>query len=126
MEVKKINSRIGKRISSIRIRRNVSQVDLAKLIGVSVTHLCNLENGKVNIMIYHLSRMSKELNVPIECFVEKELNIIKIKNNIPIIILVLIFGNKFLSIFKNNPRSILNFLVSRKILNFLFLLFFLK
>ena len=38
---------IGINIKIKRIRQGISQAKLAKLLGVSAAHLCNIENGKV-------------------------------------------------------------------------------
>ena len=40
---------IGINIKIKRIRQGISQAKLAKLLGVSAAHLCNIENGKVKI-----------------------------------------------------------------------------
>ncbi|KAA4560184.1 helix-turn-helix transcriptional regulator, partial [Bacteroides ovatus] len=43
-------------------RQGISQAKLAKLLGVSAAHLCNIENGKVKIslkMLYKLTGFFK-------------------------------------------------------------------
>lgn len=42
---------IGINIKIKRIRQGISQAKLAKLLGVSAAHLCNIENGKVKISL---------------------------------------------------------------------------
>lgn len=53
---------IGINIKIKRIRQGISQAKLAKLLGVSAAHLCNIENGKVKIslnMLYKLTGFFK-------------------------------------------------------------------
>ena len=56
---------IGINIKIKRIRQGISQAKLAKLLGVSAAHLCNIENGKVKIslkMLYKLTGFFKYVN----------------------------------------------------------------
>ena len=46
---------IGINIKIKRIRQGISQAKLAKLLGVSAAHLCNIENGKVKISLKTVS-----------------------------------------------------------------------
>ena len=53
---------IGINIKIKRIRQGISQAKLAKLLGVSAAHLCNIEKGKVKIslkMLYKLTGFFK-------------------------------------------------------------------
>ena len=53
---------IGINIKIKRKRQGISQAKLAKLLGVSAAHLCNIENGKVKIslkMLYKLTGFFK-------------------------------------------------------------------
>lgn len=53
---------IGINIKIKRIRQGISQAKLAKLLGVSAAHLCNIVNGKVKIslkMLYKLTGFFK-------------------------------------------------------------------
>lgn len=68
------NRRVGKRIARVRRLRKIRQSDLAEKMGFSVTHFCNLERGKVNITVFHLSTLSKILNVPVEQLVSEILD----------------------------------------------------
>ena len=49
---------IGINIKIKRIRQGISQAKLAKLLGVSAAHLCNIENGKVKISLKMLSKLT--------------------------------------------------------------------
>ena len=49
---------IGINIKIKRIRQGISQAKLAKLLGVSAAHLCNIENGKVKISLKMLNKLT--------------------------------------------------------------------
>lgn len=49
---------IGINIKIKRIRQGISQAKLAKLLGVSAAHLCNIENGKVKISLKTLYKLT--------------------------------------------------------------------
>lgn len=49
---------IGINIKIKRIRQGISQAKLAKLLGVSAAHLCNIENGKVKISLKMLHKLT--------------------------------------------------------------------
>ena len=49
---------IGINIKIKRIRQGISQAKLAKLLGVSAAHLCNIENGKVKIILKMLYKLT--------------------------------------------------------------------
>ena len=49
---------IGINIKIKRIRQGISQAKLAKLLGVSAAHLCNIENGKVKISLKMLYKLT--------------------------------------------------------------------
>lgn len=49
---------IGINIKIKRIRQGISQAKLAKLLGVSAAHLCNIENGKVKISLKKLYKLT--------------------------------------------------------------------
>lgn len=42
--------KMGMEIKIRRLRADISQSDLAKQIGVSQSHLCNVENGRLYVM----------------------------------------------------------------------------
>ena len=72
-----INTRIGKNIKRYRTLYNanvgeLTQSDLAKKVGVSVSLIGGLESKNCNsgISIYNLYKISKVLNVPIDKFFE--------------------------------------------------------
>lgn len=49
---------IGIRIKAFRLRKDISQMELAKMLGVSQTHMSNIERGRAGITIENLVKMS--------------------------------------------------------------------
>ena len=64
------NKMIGTRVKMIRITKGVSQTELAKQIGVTQTHLSNIENGRAGLTIPNLIKLHEALNTPISSFFE--------------------------------------------------------
>lgn len=56
---------IGRRIRLIREQLNISQEQLAELVGVSQTNLSRYEAGEVDIPLTRLVRLSKVLHVEV-------------------------------------------------------------
>lgn len=57
----------------IRITKHISQTVLAKEIGVTQTHLSNIENGRAGLTIANLVKLHKAMKCPIsEFFVDVE------------------------------------------------------
>ncbi|MGF6660069.1 transcriptional regulator with XRE-family HTH domain [Paraburkholderia atlantica] len=62
---------LGQRVSNLRIRREVTQIELARAIGVSATAISKLESGETRMLrADHLLRIAIELGGdPVElCF----------------------------------------------------------
>ena len=51
------NKLIGTRVKMLRITKGVSQTELAKQIGVTQTHLSNIENGRAGLTIPNLIKL---------------------------------------------------------------------
>ena len=49
MHMKKDLTEIGKRIKKARKSKGISQVEFADKLDISVSHLSNIENGKINV-----------------------------------------------------------------------------
>lgn len=49
---------IGIRIKAFRLRKGISQMKLAKTLGVSQTHMSNIERGRAGVTIEILVKMS--------------------------------------------------------------------
>ena len=56
-------SDVGQRIREWRLRRELSQVEVARLSGITQTSLSNYENGKRDLPLSTLLGVSKALNV---------------------------------------------------------------
>lgn len=57
------NRLIGKRVKMQRISAKVSQTELAKELGVTQTHLSNIENGRAGLTIPNLIKRIRFWNV---------------------------------------------------------------
>ena len=64
------NKLIGTRVKMLRITKGVSQTELAKQIGVTQTHLSNIENGRAGLTIPNLIKLHEALDTPISSFFE--------------------------------------------------------
>ena len=62
------NRLIGKRVKMQRISAKVSQTELAKELGVTQTHLSNIENGRAGLTIPNLIKLHQILECPISFF----------------------------------------------------------
>jgi DNA-binding XRE family transcriptional regulator len=59
-----VNGRLGRWVRAKRLSMGLSLPDVAKLAGISKGTLSRIENGKSNITVDTLSRLSKALDVP--------------------------------------------------------------
>lgn len=57
--MKEIMTVIGARLRMIRVEKEMNQCDVAKMMGVSQTHLSNIESGKNNLSLPNLLKMKK-------------------------------------------------------------------
>ena len=57
---------IGRRIKQARESEKLSQMDMAGLIGVSITHISLVENGKKKVSLDMIARISDALGVTID------------------------------------------------------------
>ena len=64
------NKLIGTRVKMLRITKGISQTELAKQIGVTQTHLSNIENGRAGLTIPNLIKLHEALDTPISSFFE--------------------------------------------------------
>ena len=53
------------RLKELRQARGFTQKTLADKLGMSLTYLCNLENGKANVSLSTLRRLAKALKVKV-------------------------------------------------------------
>ena len=61
---------IGSRIRSIRAEQELTQFELAIRIGVSQTHMCNIERGRVQISLKLLLRLANVLERRLDDFLK--------------------------------------------------------
>ena len=59
----KILQGIGNKIKLLRTLHKISQQELSQQLGVSQTHLCNIENGRVVVNLRLLMRAANLLSV---------------------------------------------------------------
>lgn len=59
-----IRIKVGKRIRQLRRNREMTQLDVVKLCGISRTHLSDLENGLREVCLLTLEKLAKAFNVP--------------------------------------------------------------
>ena len=53
--------RVGYRIYLVRLRKNMTQTELAEAIGISKAHISNIENGKTIVTMENLFLIKKAL-----------------------------------------------------------------
>ena len=53
--------RVGYRIKLVRLRKNMTQTELADAIGISKAHISNIENGKTIVTMENLFLIKKAL-----------------------------------------------------------------
>ena len=61
-------SAVGKAIRDLRKAQKISQLDLSCMVGMGSHHLCDLENGKINVGILNLSKICDALNISLVDF----------------------------------------------------------
>ena len=49
---------VGLRIKTLRLKNNIYQTELAKNIGVSQTHMSNIESGRAGLTLENLVKMT--------------------------------------------------------------------
>lgn len=64
--------KIGERIRKLRIQRGISQIELARAIDVSQTHMSNIENGNTGISLWTAVKISRALKCSIDNFADEE------------------------------------------------------
>lgn len=66
--MKNENKRIGQLIREARKARNLTQMELSELIGVSYQQVQKYEKGSDNISVERLKQIAKAVNMPITLF----------------------------------------------------------
>ena len=68
---KSINVKFGERIREERLKRNLSQEELAARAGVHRTYIGMIERAEKNITLGNIEKLAKALGVPIEELVKQ-------------------------------------------------------
>ena len=61
-----ISIKFGKKVKEIRLKKHMSQGDLAKILGVHPTYISGIERGVRNMALKNIEKLAKSLNVKIE------------------------------------------------------------
>lgn len=65
------NKKIGERIKKLRRQAGISQIELAREIEVSQTHMSNIENGNTGISLWTAVKISRVLQCSLDQLVEE-------------------------------------------------------
>lgn len=57
---------VGLRIKTLRLKNNIYQTELAKNIGVSQTHMSNIESGRAGLTLENLVKMTNIFHCSID------------------------------------------------------------
>lgn len=66
--------KIGQNIKIMRIRKGVTQSELAKKLGISQIHMSNLEHGRVSVNLKVLLRLSNYFSCGVDALLGLTLN----------------------------------------------------
>lgn len=58
--------KLGENLKKIRTRKNVTQVEIANILGVDRSFVSNIENGKNNPTLSTIANLAKALQVPVD------------------------------------------------------------
>ena len=61
-----ISAKFGKKVKEIRLKKDMSQGDVAKLLKVHPSYISGIERGTRNMALKNIERLAKALGVPIE------------------------------------------------------------
>ncbi len=61
-----IAAKFGKRVREIRLKKKMSQGDLAKILGVHPNYISGIERGQENMSLRSIERLAKGLGLKIE------------------------------------------------------------
>jgi transcriptional regulator with XRE-family HTH domain len=61
-----ISLKFGRKVREVRLKKKMSQGDLAKILGVHPTYISSVERGVRNMALNNIERLARALNVPIE------------------------------------------------------------
>ena len=61
-----ISAKFGKRVRAIRLKKEMSQGDVAKLLDVHRTYISKIERGIENMSLQRIEKLAKALKVEIK------------------------------------------------------------
>jgi transcriptional regulator with XRE-family HTH domain len=61
-----ISVKFGKKVKEIRTAKNMSQGDLAKILGVHPTYISGIERGVRNMALKNIEKLAKALGVKLD------------------------------------------------------------
>ncbi len=65
-----ISIKFGNRVKEIRLKKQMSQGDLAKVLGVHPTYISGIERGVRNMALKNIEKLAKSLGVSVKNLVE--------------------------------------------------------
>ncbi len=68
---------VGTRIKRLRMQAGISQIELAKAINISQTHMSNIEKGNTGISLWTAIKISRVLECSIDSFAYEEKSSVK-------------------------------------------------
>jgi transcriptional regulator with XRE-family HTH domain len=64
-EIMDITQKFGKRVRALRLKKNMSQGDLGKILDVHSTYISKIERGEQNISIQGVEKLAKAIGVSV-------------------------------------------------------------
>jgi transcriptional regulator with XRE-family HTH domain len=58
------SKKLGKNLKRIRIKKDITQIEIARRLGVDRSFVSNIENGKNNPTLSTITSLAKALDVP--------------------------------------------------------------
>ncbi|HVM73776.1 MAG TPA: helix-turn-helix transcriptional regulator [Candidatus Paceibacterota bacterium] len=58
-----ISAKFGKRVRATRLKKKISQADVAKLLGVHRSFVSQIERGVVNLSLKNIEKLARALGV---------------------------------------------------------------
>jgi transcriptional regulator with XRE-family HTH domain len=65
-----ISKNFGKKVKEIRLKRKMSQGDLAKILGLHPTYISGIERGVRNMALRNIDKLAKALKVSVKDLVD--------------------------------------------------------
>lgn len=57
--------KLGENLKKIRVKKDITQTELAKILGVDKSFISNIENGKTNPTLSTITSLAKALSVSV-------------------------------------------------------------